>query len=329
MPSDANASTLAPSENPGGSPSTEPESAMSSRAHGASSSSSSSDADLRELEAGLDRLQSSATDRQPSAWKRITRSVVPPIVVVLLAIAAWQLYIVIANPRPDLSPGPVDVFLALQDAARSGRLLEAIATSLGRGLLGFLIAIAVGTPIGLLLAEVAWIRRAVGPIISGLQVLPSVAWVPAAIIWFGLTDATVYFVVLMGAIPSIVNGLVSGIQHVPPQLRRAGRVLGASGFSLARHVVLPAALPGYLAGLRQGWAFSWRSLMAAEIIAFGGTIGFGLGSMLQQGRDLADLASVLGTIIVILAIGVLLELALFAPIERGVLRRRGLAGAGA
>jgi NitT/TauT family transport system permease protein len=218
----------------------------------------------------------------------------------------------------------VDVWNALGLAWESGRLQEAVATSLERGVIGFLIAIVVGTPIGLLLAEVRPIRRAVGPIISGLQVLPSVAWVPAAIIWFGLSDATVYFVILMGAIPSIVNGLIAGIEQVPPQLRRVGTVLGASRWQLATAVILPAALPGYLAGLKQGWAFSWRSLMAAEIITVGGTIGFGLGTMLQNSRELADLAGVLGTILVILAIGVLIELVFFGPLERRMLKRRGL-----
>ncbi|MFB8146328.1 ABC transporter permease [Microbacterium sp. NPDC056003] len=279
--------------------------------------------DLRSLAAGLDRLQ---TDAGPGSarWRRITESVVPPIVFVLLLLVAWQAYVVLAQPRPDIVPSPVDVANALGSAWDSGRLQEAVATSLERGVVGFLIAIAVGTPIGLLLAEVRPIRRAVGPIISGLQVLPSVAWVPAAIIWFGLSDATVYFVILMGAIPSIVNGLIAGIDQVPPQLRRVGTVLGASRWQLATAVILPAALPGYLAGLKQGWAFSWRSLMAAEIIAVGGTIGFGLGSMLQQSRELADLAGVLGTIILILLIGILIELVFFGPLERRMLRRRGL-----
>ncbi len=170
--------------------------------------------------------------------------------------------------------------------------------------------------------------RAVGPLLSGLQVLPSVAWVPAAIIWFGLTDATVYFVVLMGAVPSIANGLVSGVDQIPPQLRRVGTVLGASRIQMATLVVLPAALPGYFSGLKQGWAFAWRSLMAAEIIAMDGTIGFGLGLMLQQGRELADLSCVLATILVILFVGILVELIVFAPVERRLLRRRGLLVAG-
>jgi NitT/TauT family transport system permease protein len=279
--------------------------------------------DLRSLAAGLDNLQTDA-DRGPSPWRRFATSVVPPILFVIVLLVVWQLYVVIAQPRPDIMPGPVDVWNALGAAWESGRLQEAVATSLERGIVGFLIAIVVGTPIGLLLAEVRPIRRAVGPIISGLQVLPSVAWVPAAIIWFGLSDATVYFVILMGAIPSIVNGLIAGIEQVPPQLRRVGTVLGASRWQLATAVILPAALPGYLAGLKQGWAFSWRSLMAAEIIATGGTIGFGLGSMLDQSRELADLAGVLGTIIVILAIGILIELVFFGPLERRMLKRRGL-----
>jgi len=279
--------------------------------------------DLRSLEAGLDRLQTTP-ERRASAWRRFTTSVLPPILFVVVLIAAWQLYIVVAQPRPDIVPGPLDVLAAITQAWESGRLQLAVATSLERGVIGFLISVAIGTPLGLLLAEVRPLRRAIGPIISGLQVLPSVAWVPAAIIWFGLSDATVYFVVLMGAIPSIVNGLIAGVDQVPPQLRRVGTVLGARRWRLATLVVLPAALPGYVAGLKQGWAFSWRSLMAAEIIAMGGTIGFGLGSMLQQTRELADLAGVLATILVILAIGILIELVVFAPFERRMLRRRGL-----
>ncbi|MES2093265.1 MAG: ABC transporter permease [Actinomycetota bacterium] len=283
--------------------------------------------DLRTLESGLDALQSQPAADRP-AWRRFLSGVLPPVVLLAALIAAWQLYVAIGHPRPDLFPGPIDVVTAFGDAWNSGRVQAAVTTSLSRGIFGFLIAVAVGTPLGLLLSEVRLVRRALGPLVSGLQVLPSVAWVPAAILWFGLSDSTVYFVVLMGAVPSIANGLVSGVDQVPPQLRRVGTVLGASRLQQVRLVVLPAALPGYLAGLKQGWAFSWRSLMAAEIIATGGSIGFGLGSLLQQSRELADLSSVLVTIIVILAIGILVELLVFAPIERRLLRGRGLLVAG-
>ncbi|MEP6481137.1 MAG: ABC transporter permease [Rhodoglobus sp.] len=279
--------------------------------------------DLRTLESGLDALQTALAPRT-SAVRRFLGGVVPPVLLVVGLIIAWQLYTVIAHPRPDLAPGPLDVLASFTSAWQSGRIQIAVLTSLQRGVFGFLIAVAIGTPLGLLLAEVRWLRRALGPLVSGLQVLPSVAWVPAAILWFGLTDATVYFVVLMGAVPSIANGLVSGVEQVPPQLRRVGTVLGASRTQLALRVILPAALPGYVAGLKQGWAFSWRSLMAAEIITVGGTIGFGLGSMLQQSRELSDLAAVLTTILIILGIGILVELVAFAPVERRLLRRRGL-----
>ncbi|TFB48192.1 ABC transporter permease [Cryobacterium tagatosivorans] len=283
--------------------------------------------DLRTLESGLDALQTNAVPEK-SRWRNILDGVLPPVLLLIALVGVWQLYVTIARPRPDLVPGPLDVLGAIIDQWGDGRLQLAVLTSLERGGIGFLIAIAVGTPLGLLLAECRPLRLALGPLLSGLQVLPSVAWVPAAIIWFGLSDATVYFVVLMGAVPSIANGLVSGIDQVPPQLRRVGTVLGAGRIQLATLVVLPAALPGYFSGLKQGWAFSWRSLMAAEIIAMGGTIGFGLGSMLQQSRELADLASVLATILLILGVGILVELSIFAPIERRLLRRRGLTPGG-
>lgn len=285
--------------------------------------------DLRSLEAGLDRLQAVAAPSRGAVWRHALNRALPPVVLLLALLVAWQAYVSLAAPRPDIFPGPLQVAGALGDAWQQGRLQEAVLTSLERGAAGFVIAILVGTPLGLLLAEWTPLRRAAGPLISGLQVLPSVAWVPAAIIWFGLSDATVYFVILMGAIPSIVNGLLSGIDQVPQQLHRVGHVLGASRWQRAFSIVLPAALPGYLAGIKQGWAFSWRSLMAAEIIAVGGSIGFGLGSMLQQSRELANLGGVLATILLILFIGIVIELLLFGPLERRLLVRRGLLNGGA
>ncbi|WP_430296357.1 ABC transporter permease [Sinomonas sp. B1-1] len=280
-------------------------------------------AELRALEAGLDELQSD-TVRRRRDWSRALL----PLAAVVVLLLAWQLYVSLGLKRRDLVPGPLDVLGSLAQLWGEGTVQEAVWTSLQRGLLGFAVSVVVATPLGLLLGQVKTLRRAFGPLISGLQVLPSVAWVPAAIIWFGLTDATVYFVVLMGAIPSIVNGLVSGIDQVPPQYRRVATVLGASRTELALQVILPAALPGYVAGLKQGWAFSWRSLMAAEIIAVGGTMGFGLGSLLDQGRTLSDMGVVMSAILIILGVGVLIELAVFGPVERRLLTRRGLLAGG-
>jgi NitT/TauT family transport system permease protein len=279
---------------------------------------------LGEIEAGLDRLQDSAAASRPTIGR-----ILLPLGTLAGLLGLWQLAAWFGSPRTDLFPGPLDVLGTAGQLAADGRLAEAVFTSLQRGVLGFLLALAIGTPLGLLLSASSTLRRGLGPLVSGLQVLPSVAWVPAAIIWFGLTDATVFFVVLMGATPSIVNGFLSGVDTVPPQYRRLGTVLGASRTQQLLRIVLPAALPGYVAGLKQGWAFSWRSLMAAEIIAVGGSIGFGLGSLLQQGRDLSQMAVVVSAIMAILAVGIAVELLVFAPLERRLLRRRGLApGAG-
>jgi NitT/TauT family transport system permease protein len=276
-----------------------------------------------DVTAGLDALQTpvgAVPGAAAAAWRRAW----PPLLAVTIVLVIWQV-VVWSGVQPIWNlPGPREVAQAIGRAAQDGSLWEALTTSLSRGVLGFLAAVAIGTPLGVLVASVRWVRVAFGPIITGLQVLPSVAWVPAAIIWFGLSNGTVYFVVLMGAVPSIINGIVAGIDQVPPLLRSVGRVLGAGRIATVTEIVLPAALPGYLAGLKQGWAFSWRSLMAAEIIAVGGSIGFGLGQFLDQGRQLADMALVFTAILLILAVGIAIELAVFAPVERAVLRRRGL-----
>ena len=280
--------------------------------------------DTDRLEAGLDALQSSA-HREATLAARLRRTVLPPVVAVGLLLVGWQTFVLLQIKPTYVVPGPLDVWRALVAELETGSAQVAFLTSMQRGVIGFVVAVLVATPLGILVARVRPVRTAIGPLITGLQVLPSVAWVPAGIIWFGLSDATVYFVILMGAVPSIINGLVAGVDHVPPLYRRVGRVLGAGRLAMVRHVILPASLPGYLAGLKQGWAFSWRSLMAAEIIAVGGDIGYGLGALLQQGRELADMSLVMLAILLILVVGIVVELAVFAPIERRVLRGRGLA----
>lgn len=281
--------------------------------------------DTRELEAGLDALQTlPAGGVAEKPLRRLGASLAAPVAAFTALLVVWQLVVSLGLRPRYVVPGPLDVAAAFGQLWERGDVQAAVLTSLERGVVGFVVAVIIGTPIGFLLARVRWLRMSVGPLITGLQVLPSVAWVPAAIIWFGLSDATVYFVILMGAVPSVINGLVAGIDHVPPLYRGVGRVLGAGPVAMARWVILPAALPAYLSGLRQGWAFSWRSLMAAEIIAVGGSIGFGLGSLLQQGRDLGSMSIIIVAILVILAVGVLIELAFFAPLERRLLRRRGL-----
>jgi NitT/TauT family transport system permease protein len=213
------------------------------------------------------------------------------------------------------------------EAVETGRAFGVLWTSVSRAVLGFLTAVVIATPLGLLIAKVRVVRAAIGSLLTGLQSLPSVAWVPAGILWFGATPTTIYFVVLMGSVPSIANGLVSGVDQIPPLLPRVGQALGAGRMAAARHILLPAALPGYLAGLKQGWAFSWRSLMAAEIIATSPQLGEGLGQYLHNGSALNDISMVIAAIFLILLVGVGIELLVFRPLERAVLRARGLTGA--
>ncbi len=279
--------------------------------------------DLASLEAGLDALEIHL-DTGPSKGRKVLSAAWPPVLAVALLLFVWELTYRSGVKPPYALPSPMDVGLVLRDQVRDGTLLDAMVTSLTRGGLGFLAAVAIGTPLGLLIARVRPVRRGIGPLVSGLQSLPSVAWVPAAIIFFGIGDTAIYAVVLLGATPSIANGMVSGIDQIPPLYQRVGRVLGARGLASARHVLLPAALPGYVGGLRQGWAFSWRSLMAAELIVNSPELGQGLGQLLDAGRGLNDMSLVFAAILGILVVGIAVELCVFAPLERRVLRRRGL-----
>ncbi|MCI0685984.1 MAG: ABC transporter permease [Sporichthyaceae bacterium] len=273
--------------------------------------------------AGLDALSVIRHERE-SLGHRLWRKVVPPLVAIALLLLVWELAVLLEVRERHVLPAPVDVWQTLTDQWGEGNVQEAVSNSLRRGIVGFLASVVIGTVIGVIVARVRPIRTAVKPILTGLQIMPSVAWVPAAIIWFQLSDATYYAVVLLGAVPSIAIGLIAGVDQIPPLFHRVGRVLGARRLTAVRHVMLPAALPGYLAGLKQGWAFSWRSLMAAELIAISPHLGVGLGGYLDLGRQLNDMSWVLSGITLILVVGIAVELAVFAPLERRVLRNRGL-----
>jgi NitT/TauT family transport system permease protein len=279
----------------------------------------------RAVVAGLDALDSGPQlPPKPGPGRVFVRSVLPPLVFLALLVGVWQLAFEAEIKPPYALPSPSRVWETFWATVQDGRAIEAIWTSLSRGAVGFAMSLLIGTLLGLAMWWSRWLRAAIGPIVSGLQSLPSVAWVPAAIIWFGLSNAAIYTVVLLGAVPSIANGLLSGMKQVPPLFDRVGRVLGLSGFARTRFVLLPAALPGYLGGLRQGWAFAWRSLMAAELITYSPALGQGLGQLLNLGRELSQMSLVITSITLILVVGVAIELLLFAPLERRVLARRGL-----
>ena len=272
--------------------------------------------------AGLDALDAPEVHPAPK-WRRIARAVLPPIVAAILFVAIWQaLWACAIWPEYQL-PAPAAVGRELLDQARGAHALAIIWVSVHRAAFGFALGVTIGTPLGLILAKVPLLRSAFAPLLSGLQSLPSVAWVPAAILWFGIQPTAIYFVVLLGSVPSIANGMLAGVDQIPPILVRVGTVLGAGRLANARYILLPAALPGYLAGLKQGWAFSWRSLMAAELIANSPQLGEGLGQYLQNGQSLSDMPTVTSAIVLILLVGIGVELLVFRPLERSVLRTRG------
>jgi sulfonate transport system permease protein len=285
--------------------------------------------DTASVGAGLDALDTPAQSTSDTrSWgRRFLTQAWPPILVLVVVVVIWQaLWAAAFWPEYKL-PAPADVWAAIWKITSNGDLLGFLWVSVHRAVIGFVVAVVVAIPLGLLIANFSLVRRGIGPIVSGLQSLPSVAWVPAAVLWFGLTDASIYFVVLLGAVPSIANGLVSGMDQIPPILPRVGKVLGAGRLASARHILLPAALPGFLGGLKQGWAFSWRSLMAAELIATSPQLGVGLGQFLHNGMSLSDMPMVMAAIILILFVGIGIELLVFRPLERTVLRARGLTGA--
>ncbi|MFD4227673.1 ABC transporter permease [Streptomyces sp. NPDC058545] len=279
--------------------------------------------DLAGLEAGLDALDAVRVSRTP-VRQVLVQKVLPPVAAIALVLIVWQILIWAKVTDDYKLPSPTQVWDEVSNAWAQGTLLGYIWTSISRGLFGFLLALVIGTPLGLLVARVKVVRAAIGPVLSGLQSLPSVAWVPPAVLWLGLNDKMMYAVILLGAVPSIANGLVAGVDQIPPLHLRAGQTLGATGLRGTWHIVLPASLPGYLAGLKQGWAFSWRSLMAAEIIASSPDLGVGLGQLLEQGRETSSMSTVFLAIFLILIVGIAIDLLIFSPLERWVLRSRGL-----
>ena len=276
----------------------------------------------REL-AGLDQLELVGEQRRSLA-RRIWSAAWPKLAALALFLALWQL-LYWSGIKPEyLLPSPATAFGELAQEVRTVDFWRAVGTTMRRAVLGFGVAVGIGAVIGIAVTRVKVLRTAIGSMITGLQTMPSVAWFPLAILLFGLNESAIMFVVVLGAAPSIANGIISGIDNVPPILRRVGTAMGAHGVALYRDVVVPAAMPSMIAGLKQGWAFSWRSLMAGELLVLiPGTQS--IGSRLEFARQFSDAPSIVANMIVIFAIGVLVDALVFGKVERAVLRRHGLA----
>jgi NitT/TauT family transport system permease protein len=248
----------------------------------------------------------------------------PKLAAVVLFLAVWQV-VVWSGWKPDyVLPGPVPVFQRLAEDLSQPGFYVGVGATLRRALLGYSIAVVIGSALGLLVARVPIVRKAVGHAILGLQSMPSIAWFPLAILLFQLTEGAILFVVILGAAPAVASGLLSGVDHVQPLLVRVGRVMGATGLRLYRYVILPAALPGFVGGLKQGWAFAWRSLLAGEIlVSISNQVS--LGQQLEVARQFTDAQQLMALMIVIFVIGVAVDLG-FGFADRAIRRRWGLAG---
>lgn len=238
----------------------------------------------------------------------------------ILLLALWQA-ITISGVWPDyLFPGPLGVLNSLVSGFQNGLFLQATLVSLQRLVLGYAISTLIGLTLGLLIGRFRVVEETVGSLVLGLQALPSVCWIPLALLWFGLTEQAMIFVVVMGAVFSITLGVNAGVKNTPPIYLKAARNLGSSGLGLTAQVILPAALPAIVNGMKQGWTFAWRSLMAAELLY----TTLSLGNLLETGRDLLDAGQVMAVMVVIIIIGVTIDGLIFGPVERHLRERWGL-----
>jgi NitT/TauT family transport system permease protein len=275
--------------------------------------------------AGLDALDLDVTpgggNRSSALAARAWAGLWPKVLAIALVIVVWEL-IHLTGWKKYVFPGPGITLSNLWDQAQTGLLWHAIRDTLQRAVTGFAVAVLIGTVTGALVSRIRPLRAAVGSLITGLQTMPSIAWFPFAIILFGPTPSAILFVIVLGAAPSIANGLIAGVDYTPPLLLKAGTLMGLRLVSLYRYLILPASLPAFVAGLKQGWAFAWRSLMAGELLVtmFNQP---GVGQLLDADEQQLDMASAIAVIIVILIIGIVVD-SLFGMADRAIRRRWGL-----
>jgi NitT/TauT family transport system permease protein len=273
---------------------------------------------------GLDALELQPKRDKGKLGKRIWASAWPKLLAIAIVLLAWQA-VVWAEWKPIyVLPSPATVFTDLGDVITTGDFWGGVRVTMTRALTGFLLAVVIGTAIGAAVSRFAPLRAAIGSLITGLQTMPSIMWFPLAILLFQISESAIMFVVVIGAAPSVANGLISGIDYVPRTWLRVGQVLGMKGVAKYRHLILPASLPSFISGLKQGWAFSWRSLMAGELLVIvPGALSIGV--RMQQARDLSDSSLVICYIIVVLIIGILIDV-LFNAADNALRKRWGLTG---
>lgn len=247
------------------------------------------------------------------------------IIFLIILIALWQGFYWLAVDVLELCksytvPSPMGVGQRFIELCQDGTLFEATGNSLARGIVGFVIAVVIGALLGLLIHHFKYLQKNLKPMILGMQTLPSVCWVPFSILWFGLSTQAILFVVVMGAAFSVSISVDNAIKNVPLIYTKAALTMGATKRQLYKNVILPACLPELISGLKQGWSFAWRALMAGEVM----TTSIGLGQTLITGRDLADINQVMLVMLVIVLVGIVIDKCIFSTIEHRILKKRGL-----
>ena len=238
----------------------------------------------------------------------------------IFLIALWQLAYKLAIWPDFLFPAPMSVVDTFRQGFADGSFLIGISMSMLRVAKGYLLALTIGRPIGVLIARVNYMKNTIGTLISGLQPLPSICWLPLAILWIGLNEMAIIFIILIGATFSIATATEAGVRNVPPIFIRAAKTMGTRGWRIYTDVLFPAALPSIMTGMKLAWAFAWRALMAGELLSS----GVGLGQILMMGRDMTDMSMVIAVMIIIATLGQLIDRLVFRRVETKVRKRWGL-----
>jgi len=249
-------------------------------------------------------------------------SVWAKVLALLVVLGAWQLVYLSGWKSSVVLPSPATVGATLWRQLHDVVLWEAVSTTIGRAIIGFGLSLLIGTVVGGILSRNKLLRSTFGSLITGLQTMPAIAWFPFAIIFFGLNTSAILFVIVIGAAPSVALGVIAGTDHIPPLQLRAAKTMGLRRFALYRHVILPASLPTFVSGLRQGWAFAWRSLMAGELVVMvAGTASIGV--LLENAQNMSDMPLAISVMIVVLLIGIVVD-SVFGAADRQIRRYWGL-----
>ncbi len=253
--------------------------------------------------------------------KVINKDTLSLVIFISVFLAIWQL-VYMSEILPKLSlPSPLSVGQTIIELLIDFTLVKGTAFTLWRLFLGFLLSLTIGLIIGLFMIKFQQFGKTMSSFAVGLQSFPSIAWIPFAILLIGFSDFGILFVVVMSSVFSVMLSTYSGLRNVPPIYIRAARNMGAKGFSLFRYVLIPAATPTLIMGMRQAWSFAWHALIGAEMLI---TTLVGLGYILAVGREFSNMSQIIATMIVIFTIGLIFDRVVFVKIEEKIRDRWGL-----